>query len=68
MEKRSAEGKQAKIEYIREYNRANYENITLTVKKGERKRYKELAGKAGLNLTQLFLRAVDEYEQNHGNT
>ena len=62
-EQRSAKGKQAKIAYIKEYNKSNYENITLTVKKGERARYKDIAKRAGLNLTQLFLVAVDEYAE-----
>ena len=64
-EQRTTEGLIAKKEYIKQYNRENYENITITVKKGEKAHYKELAAKYGLPLSHFFLTAVDEYTNKH---
>jgi len=48
------------------YMKANLEDIKVRVKKGERERYKKLAEQMGLSLNQLFLKAVEEYTENHG--
>ena len=64
-EKRTAEGTKNKIEYIKEYNKANYENITITVKKGEKAKYKEIASRYNMPLTHFFLIAGDEYVKTH---
>lgn len=46
--------------YVAEYTKANYESITLRIRKGEKAKYKELAQAKGMSLTELFIKAVNE--------
>lgn len=43
------------------YNAKNYDMVRVLVKKGEKERYKKIAEEMGLSLSQLFVKAVEEY-------
>ena len=65
MEQRTPEGKAAKIEYIKKYNKANYDKITFTVPKGEKEKIKKNAAVRGLNMNQYIKTSIDFYEENN---
>ena len=54
-----------KLEYMNEYNRNNYDRLNLTIPKGQKNYYKNIAAKCNLSLSQLFMDAIDEYAKNH---
>lgn len=54
-----------KLDYIKKYSKANYEQINLTVKKGLKEVYKEAAQNLGFNLSSFFVAAADEYIERH---
>lgn len=43
------------------YNKKNYDLLHINVRKGEKERYKKIAEEMGLSLSQLFVKAVEEY-------
>ena len=43
------------------YANKAYDQIRVLVKKGEKERYKKIAEEMGLSLSQLFVKAVEEY-------
>lgn len=47
------------------YANKTYDSIRVLVKKGEKDRYKQIADKMGLSLSQLFVQAADEYIAAH---
>jgi len=65
-EQRSSKGKENKLAYIREYSKEKYDRINLTVAKGMREHYKDIAESRGMTISSLFTTAVDEYIENHG--
>lgn len=46
---------------VTRYVSNHYDKITITVPKGERDRYKELAARLGVSVNQLFVQAVEQY-------
>lgn len=46
---------------VTRYVASHYDQIKITVPKGERERYKALAEKLGLSVNQLFIQAVEAY-------
>ena len=56
-----------KLQYINEYNKANYEKITVQVKKGERKQYQDMAASLGMSFKEFMLQAMEEYYKTRGN-
>lgn len=46
---------------VTRYVSKHYDQIKLTVPKGERDRYKALAARLGLSVNQLFVQAVEQY-------
>ncbi|MCH5207554.1 MAG: hypothetical protein J1F04_01610 [Oscillospiraceae bacterium] len=47
------------------YAAKNYDMVRVLVKKGEKDRYKGIADKMGLSMSQLFVQAVEEYITAH---
>lgn len=43
------------------YANKTYDQVRVLVKKGEKDRYKKIAEEMGLSLSQLFVKAVEEY-------
>lgn len=50
-----------KIKYNNQYNKANYDKITILVPKGEKDEWKAFAQKKGLSMTEMVRRAVADY-------
>ena len=50
---------------VTRYVASHYDQIKITVPKGERDRYKRLAEKLGVSVNQLFLQAVEEFIAEH---
>lgn len=46
---------------VTRYVSKHYDQIKITVPKGERDRYKALAAQLGLSVNQLFVQAVERY-------
>lgn len=53
-----------KLKYINEYNKANYEKITVQVKKGIRKQYQNMAADLNMSFKEFMLQAMEEYYNN----
>lgn len=51
------------IKYNNDYNRANYDKITIMVPKGEKDNWKALAEENGISMTELIRRAVADYSE-----
>lgn len=51
------------IKYNNDYNRANYDKITIMVPKGEKDDWKALAEEKGISMTELIRRAVADYSE-----
>ena len=49
------------IKYIQEFNKANYDKITLSVPKGTKQIWKEEAAKRGFSLTELVTRSIEAF-------
>lgn len=47
------------------YNAKTYDMLYVLVKKGEKDRYKAIAEKMGMSLSQLFVTATEEYISSH---
>ena len=56
---------EAKMRYIDEYNKANYEKVTLQVKKGVREVWRRYADDRGLSLVAFVADAIDFYITNN---
>lgn len=56
---------EAKMRYIDEYNKANYEKVTLQVKKGVREVWRRYADDSGLSLVAFVTDAIDFYIANN---
>ena len=52
-----------KIKYNNQYNKENYDRITILVPKGEKAEWKALAERKGLSLTEMVRRAVAGYSE-----
>ena len=50
-----------KLKYINEYNKEMYEKITVQVKKGERKKYQNMAADLGMSFKEFITEAMEEY-------
>lgn len=50
---------------VNRYVAKHYDQIRLTVPKGDRDRYKSLAAKLGVSVNQLFVHAVEQYISDH---
>lgn len=46
---------------VTRYVSKHYDQIKITVPKGERDRYKALAARLGISVNQLFLQAVEQF-------
>ena len=55
-------GKFNQAEYIRNFNKENYECISLRVKKGYKKKFKALAKNKGMSMAEFIINLVDESE------
>ena len=64
-EKRTAQGKADKLEYIREYTKEKYDRLNLIVPKGMKEHYKAQAESRGLSISSFFTNAADEYIERH---
>lgn len=64
-EQRTAEGKQAKIDYIQRYNKATYDKLTLMLPKGTKDQLKEAASDRGMSAAAFVLASMDEYIKTH---
>ena len=49
------------IEYINEYNKSHYDNISIRVPKGTKQEWKSEAQRRGLSLAELITRAIDAF-------
>ncbi len=47
------------------YNAKTYDVLRVLVKKGEKDRYKAIAEKMGMSLSQLFVKAAEDYITAH---
>lgn len=54
-----------KLKYILQYTGEKYERINLLSRKGLKNKYKEYATVNGMSLSEFFLKAADEYIENH---
>lgn len=50
---------------VTRYVSAHYDQIKITVPKGQRERYKTLAARLGVSVNQLFVQAVENYIADH---
>lgn len=50
---------------VTRYVSKHYDQIKITVPKGERDRYKSLAARLGVSVNQLFVQAVENYIAEH---
>lgn len=50
---------------VTRYVSRHYDQIKITVPKGERDRYKALAARLGVSVNQLFIQAVEQYISGH---
>ncbi len=50
-----------RFDYFNDYNRKNYDRVTIMVPKGEREKWKALAQQEGISLAELIRRAVADY-------
>lgn len=50
---------------VTRYVSSHYDKITVTCPKGSRETYKAIAERLGMSVNQLFLKAVQEYADNH---
>ncbi len=46
---------------VTRYVAAHYDQIKITVPKGDRDRYKALAARLGVSVNQLFIQSVEKY-------
>ena len=51
------------IKYANEYNRENYDKVTIMIPKGEKEQWKALAKTQGISMSEMIRRAVDEYSE-----
>lgn len=49
-------------EYIKNFNKENYDCISLRVKKGYKDKFKELAKRKGMSMAEFIVKLVDESE------
>ena len=54
-----------KVDYISTYNKTNYDNLQIRVKKGMKDHYKKIAASMGMSLAALCVAALDEYIERH---
>ena len=54
---------EAKMRYIDEYNKENYEKVTLQVKKGVRDLWRKYADRRGLSMVGYVTEAIEYYEK-----
>ena len=50
-----------KIKYNNQYNKENYDKITILVPRGEKDEWKAFAKQNGISLTEMIRRAVADY-------
>lgn len=62
-EKRSPEGKAAKIRYNSDYNKAAYDRICVYVPKGMRDVWKKKAEDRGQSVSQMCVEAVESMKE-----
>lgn len=43
------------------WNKKNYDQFLLTMQKGDKERYRDLAGKEDMSLNAYIIRAIEEY-------
>lgn len=60
-EKRTEQGRKSKQVYIDGYKREHYDRITITAPKGTKERWKQLAEAREMSISQMAIRAVDEF-------
>lgn len=51
------------IKYSNAYNRENYDKISVMVPKGEREKWKTLAKRQGISVSEMVRRAVADYAE-----
>ena len=52
-----------RIKYNNDFNRQNYDKVTIQIPKGEKEEWKQLAQKAGLSMTEMVRRVVAEFSE-----
>lgn len=52
--------KDAAFQYVNNYQKENYDRITILVKKGEKKRYKETADARKMSMTEFIVNCIEK--------
>ena len=52
-----------RVKYANEFNKENYDKVTIMIPKGEKEHWKTLAKARGLSMTEMVRRAVEEYSE-----
>lgn len=52
-----------RIKYNNDFNRQNYDKVTIQIPKGEKETWKRMAEKMGLSMTELIRRAISEFSE-----
>ena len=47
------------------YKKLSYDTLILRMKKGKKEEYRQTAEKLGLGQSEMFIRAIEEFIQNH---
>ena len=55
------------IKYQNDYNKQNYDDVRIAVKKGLKPKWQEAAKKKGVSLARFITTAVDAYMQDSAN-
>lgn len=51
--------------YNSEYTRTHYEQVYITLPKGSKSKYQNIAKSQGLSASQFFLKSIEEYMRKH---
>lgn len=51
------------IKYANEYNKENYDKVTIMIPKGEKEMWKAFAKAQGISMSEMVRRAVDMYSE-----
>lgn len=68
MEQRTAEGLEAKKEYIKQYDSTTYDKILFRVPKGEKEEIKAAAARHRMSLNKYITTSIEYYEEHHYQT
>lgn len=52
-----------RVKYANEYNKENYDKVTIMIPKGDKEAWKSVAKAQGLSMSEMVRRAVEEYSE-----